>query len=91
MDRVKVSILGREYIINTREDRARTEKVADFLNQYCEHIGQKLTSRSSINIITLAALHIANDYLKMKEEYGKLTKRIESKALELDQVLVDEG
>ncbi len=90
MDQVKVSILGREYIINTREDRDRTEKVAHFLNQYCEQVGQRLSSKSSINIITLAALHIANDYLKMKEEYRRLVRKIESKATELDKVLVDE-
>ncbi|HDM78609.1 MAG TPA: cell division protein ZapA [Deltaproteobacteria bacterium] len=90
MDQVKVSILGREYIITTKEDRARTEQVADFLNQYCKQVGQKLSSKSSINIITLAALHIANDYLKIKEEYNKLVKKIENKAVELDQVLTND-
>ncbi len=90
MDQVRVSILGREFIINTREDRARTEKVAEFLNSYCEQIGQKLSSKSSINIITLAALHIANDYLKIKEDYRRLVKKIESKAIELDQLLTDD-
>ena len=90
MDQVKVSILGREYIITTKEDRARTEQVAEFLNRYCEQVGQRLSSRSSINIITLAALHIANDYLKIKEEYNKLVKKIENKAIELDQLLTND-
>ncbi len=90
MDQVKVSILGREYIINTKEDRARTERVAQFLNQYCEQVGERLSSKSSINIITLAALHIANDYLKIREEYAKLVEKIEDKAVELDQILTDD-
>jgi len=64
--------------------------VADFLNQYCKQVGQKLSSKSSINIITLAALHIANDYLKIKEEYNKLVRKIENKAVELDQVLTND-
>jgi len=38
----------------------------------------------------LAALHIANDYLKIKEEYNKLVKKIENKAVELDQVLTND-
>ena len=60
------------------------------MNQYCKQVGQKLSSKSSINIITLAALHIANDYLKIKEEYNKLVKKIENKAVELDQVLTND-
>lgn len=90
MDQVKVTILGREFIITTREDRAKTEKVAEFLNRYCEQIGEKLGSKSSLNIITLAALHIANDYLKIKEDYKRLVEKIEGKAVELDRILIND-
>ncbi len=87
MQQVRVAILGREYVINTKEDRLQTEKVADFVNQYCEEISRNLNSPSSINTITLAALHIANDYFRVKEEYSKLVEKIERKAAELDRVL----
>jgi len=80
-------ILGREYVINTRENRRHTEEVADFVNRYCEEIGEHLQSRSKVNIITMAALHIADDFLRMKKEYKKLMSRIDGKSQELERIL----
>lgn len=87
VQQVKVGILGQEYTIHTKADRAYVEKVAQHLASKCQEAQNRLRSSSLATIALLAALNITSDYLQMKEEYEQLVDRIESKQEKLSSLL----
>jgi cell division protein ZapA (FtsZ GTPase activity inhibitor) len=84
---VKVGILGQEYTIHTKADRAYVEKVAQHVASKCQEAQNRLHSSSLSTIALLAALNITSDYLQMKEAYEQLVDRIESKQEKLSSML----
>lgn len=87
VQQVKVGILGQEYTIHTKADRAYVEKVAQHLASKCQEAQNRLRSSSLATIALLAALNITSDYFQMKEEYEQLVDRIESKQEKLSSLL----
>jgi cell division protein ZapA (FtsZ GTPase activity inhibitor) len=87
IQQVKVGILGQEYTIHTKADRAHVERVAKHLTSKCQEAQNKLRSSSLATIALLAALNITSDYLQVKEAHEQLLARIESKQDRLTEVL----
>ena len=87
VQQVKVGILGQEYTIHTKADRAYVEKVAQHLASKCQEAQNRLHSSSLATVALLAALNITGDYLQMKEAYEHLVDRIESKQEKLSSML----
>ena len=87
VQQVKVGILGQEYTIHTKADRAYVEKVAKHLTSKCQEAQSRLHSSSLATVALLAALNITSDYLQMKEAYEQLVDRIESKQEKLSSML----
>jgi cell division protein ZapA (FtsZ GTPase activity inhibitor) len=87
VQQVKVGILGQEYTIHTKADRAYVEKVAQHVASKCQEAQNRLRSSSLATIALLAALNITSDYLQMKEAYEQLVDRIESKQEKLSSML----
>lgn len=75
--RVKVGILGKEYVLHTQGDDAHVEEVTRYLNSQCEEARRATGPSSPATILALAALNIASDYLRMKESHERLLERIE--------------
>jgi len=75
--RVKVGILGQEYVLHTRGDDAHVEEVTRYLNLRCEEARLATGASSPATVLALAALNIASEYLKMKESHERLLERIE--------------
>jgi cell division protein ZapA (FtsZ GTPase activity inhibitor) len=87
VQQVKVGILGQEYTIHTKADRAYVEKVAQHVASKCQEAQNRLRSSSLATIALLAALNITSDYLQVKEAYEQLVDRIESKQEKLSSML----
>jgi cell division protein ZapA (FtsZ GTPase activity inhibitor) len=87
VQQVKVGILGQEYTIHTKADRAYVEKVAQHVASKCQEAQNRLHSSSLSTIALLAALNITSDYLQIKEAYEQLVDRIESKQEKLSSLL----
>ena len=87
VQQVKVGILGQEYTIHTKADRAYVEKVAQHVASKCQEAQNRLRSSSLATIALLAALNITSDYLQIKEAYEQLVDRIESKQEKLSSML----
>jgi len=87
VQQVKVGILGQEYTIHTKADRAYVEKVAQHVASKCQEAQNRLQSSSLATVALLAALNITSDYLQMKEAYEQLVDRIESKQEKLSSML----
>lgn len=87
VQQVKVGILGQEYTIHTKADKAHVERVAQHLASKCQEAQNRLRSSSLATIALLAALNITSDYLQKEEAYEQLVDRIESKQKKLSSVL----
>jgi len=87
IQQVKVGILGQEYTIHTKADKAYVERVAQHLAAKCQEAQNRLRSSSVATIALLAALNITSDYLQKEEAYEQLVDRIESKQKKLSSVL----
>ena len=87
VQQVKVGILGQEYTIHTKADRAYVEKVAQHVASKCQEAQNRLHTSSLATVALLAALNITSDYLQMKEAYEELVDRIESKQEKLSSLL----
>ena len=87
VQQVKVGILGQEYTIHTKADRAYVEKVAQHVASKCQEAQNRLHSSSLSTVALLAALNITSDYLQIKEAYEQLVDRIESKQEKLSSML----
>lgn len=75
--RVKVAILGREYVLHTRADDSHVDEVARYVNSRCEEARRTMGAESPATILALAALNIASEYLEVKEAHELLLDRIE--------------
>lgn len=80
---VKVDIFGNDYILKADTDDRHIQKVADLVDQRMREVSLSTNSKSTINIAILAALNIADEYLKIKDEKDKA----ETKARELTQLI----
>jgi cell division protein ZapA (FtsZ GTPase activity inhibitor) len=85
--RIKVGILGKEYVLDTRADDTHVEEVRRYVNAQCEEAKRSAGSSSPATILALAALNIASDYLKMKESHENLLDRIEREEEKLSSIM----
>lgn len=72
ISRVKVQILNDEYIIKGKEDVQHIEEVAQYADLQMKQIALNDPSLSPKNIAVLAAVNIADDYIKLQHDYDEL-------------------
>jgi len=87
MGQVKIAILGCEYTIETKEDEQRATEVAGFLEKWCAEARKQRPGVPSLTILTLVALHLAHQYLKLKDEHDALLRQIDRRVKSLDEVM----
>lgn len=80
---VKVDIFGHDYILKGEAEDGQILKVAEFVDQKMKDVSVSTNSKSVVNIAILAAINIADEYLKIKDE----KERAEAKARELAQLI----
>lgn len=76
---VRVQILGREYTVKSDEEEERVRKIGEYVNQKIEEVAESTKTVSTLNIVILAALNIANDYFRALESQKNFTQTIEVK------------
>lgn len=78
----QIKILGQELTVLSDSGDEHVEKVVKYLSNKLEEIGKSTNRNNNLNIAILAALNIADEYIKMqgfKEEMrNQLEKRTES-------------
>lgn len=80
---VKVDIFGHDYILKADTEDGHIKRVADLVDQKMKEVSLSTTSSNVSNIAILAALNIAEEYLKIKDERD----RAEAKARDLTQLI----
>jgi len=64
----EISILGNKYTIKSEETQSRVKEIEDYVNKQLQEVLGKSKSLSVQNATILAALNIAGEYFKLKEE-----------------------
>ncbi|MBW1645095.1 MAG: cell division protein ZapA [Deltaproteobacteria bacterium] len=74
---VTVDIKGQQYTIKTDVDEEHVLSVARLVNEQLSKIEQKMLTVSTVNLMVLALMNVASDYLQARNELEALTDRLE--------------
>lgn len=80
---VKVDIFGHDYVLKSDSDDNHIQRVADLVDEKMKEVSATTNSKTVLNIAILAALNIADEYLKVKDE----REQAKAKARELAQLI----
>jgi len=72
-----INILGQELSVLTDSGDEHVENVVRYVNNKIEEAGKKASNINNLNIAILAALNIADEYIKVKGAYNQLESRSE--------------
>ncbi|HNR12514.1 MAG TPA: cell division protein ZapA [Thermodesulfobacteriota bacterium] len=86
MKSVKVTILGRDFILKSEADEQYVAQVADYVKMKLEAVQQN-QAMDVISTVILAALNIADDYFQLRNERESLVSSIETRAVNLSDVI----
>ena len=84
---INVKILGDEYPIKVTSDESYLREVARFVDGKMSEIEAGLAVKSPKKVAILAALNIADEYLKQKEVYEETVRVLEEKLSDLTSAL----
>ena len=81
---VTIELLGQQFSFKTDEDVSDVNEIKDLLINEVNAIEKKQPdeslTKSKVTIMTIAALNIANEYVKMKDNYTGLLKKISERS-----------
>ena len=80
---VKVDIFGHDYVLKAEAEDGHIQRVAELVDQKMKEVSLSTSSQNVSNIAILAALNIAEEYLKIKDERAQA----EVKARELAELI----
>lgn len=84
---INVKILGDEYHIKVTSDESYLREVAAFVDGKMSEIEVGLALKSPKKVAILAALNIADEYLKQKKVYEETIQVLEEKLADLTSAL----
>lgn len=67
INRVKITVLGRDYVIKSNAEPGYIERIANHVNEKIEEIARKFSGLNREQIIVLAAMNMADDYFQLEE------------------------
>ncbi|ACX51690.1 protein of unknown function DUF710 [Ammonifex degensii KC4] len=76
-NRVEVEIAGEPYVLVSEEPVEHVQKVAQLVHEKIREMRRRNPRLPLNRAVVLAALNIANEYLKLKESYDSLVRMIE--------------
>lgn len=77
---IKISILGKEYSIKSDLEKHRLNQIGEHLNQKVEQVLKTTKTVTTLNVLVLTAMDIANDYYKVRNLNEELTGMVEDKS-----------
>ncbi|UCD84791.1 MAG: cell division protein ZapA [Deltaproteobacteria bacterium] len=80
---VQVEILGKEFTVKSENDESYVKEIADYVNRKMEEVLKDTRTVATVNVVLLAALNIADEYFRAKDQNQKLIGDIEEKCQEL--------
>jgi len=91
---IRVNIYGQEYPIRSEADIGYVQRVAGYVDRKMKEIAEKIPARNQAQIAVLAALNIADELFKEREDKEKKLSEVEEKTQSLiewlDAKLIEE-
>lgn len=84
---LKVSIYGTEYPIKGATDTEYIRQVAEYVDSKMRDIDQSTSVKSSLKVAILAAINIADELFREREEKRDLVQRFEKKISHLSALI----
>ncbi len=84
---VEVTICNSQYTIKTDADEAYIQTIAKYLNSRIEEIQKKTKSVSTLNVIILSALNIADDLFRERNRKRTYLEEIEDRSRNLIEMI----
>ena len=78
---LKVNIYGTEYPIRGEVDVEYIRRVAEYVDRKMREVDQSTAAKSSLKVAILAALNIADELFRERDEKAGLLKSFEAKAV----------
>jgi cell division protein ZapA len=90
MTSVNVKIYGEEYSIRSKDDPNYVHRVAGYVDEKMREVAATTNIVSSAKIAILAALNIADEYMRLKEETALETETVNRVLSELIKLIEGE-
>jgi cell division protein ZapA len=90
MNSVKVEIYGSEYRIRGDADPDYIQEIAHYVDSKMNEVTKETSLGSSLKVAILAALNIAGELFRERDDRNRLLAQVQERAEELSQTLEDE-
>lgn len=80
---IKVNIYGQEYPIKSDADATYVQQIAEYVDRKMKEVAEKVPARIHSQLAVLAALHIADELFKEREDKEKKLSEVEEKTQSL--------
>lgn len=84
---LKVNIYGTEYPIKGEVDADYIRQVAEYVDRKMREVDQTTAAKSSLKVAILAALNIADELFREREEKAGVTQSLEAKINQLSKLI----
>jgi cell division protein ZapA len=84
---VTVEILGQRYPIRSSLDTSYVTKLAAYVDQKMQAAGERIAGGDSLRVAVLAALNIADEYFRLRQNGALPDSEVLTATLELEQLL----
>lgn len=76
---IEVHIMGQKFLVRSESDEHYVSRVAEFVNEKVTEISRKTQSIPSLNVAILAAMNIADEYLRMRDKKEQIFQSVEKR------------
>lgn len=88
--RIEVEIFGQRYPLRSEAPEEYVREVAQFVDKTMKKVAERTGAISSLQVAVLAALYIADEYIRGEKEREELRKRLKEQVERLDRFVKEE-
>jgi len=87
MKAVEVSIMGQKFMVRSESSEDYIQEVSKFVDNKVTEVMHKTNSVASVNVALLAAMNIADEYMKYRQEKQDRTAKVEKKINDMIELI----
>lgn len=84
---MEVSVMGHKFMVKSESDDDYVVRVAEFVDQKINEVIQNTKSVASLNVAILAAMNIADEYFRFRQDRGEKFSTAEKKIKDLIELI----
>ncbi len=76
---VEVAVMGQKFMVRSDSQEDYVSEIADYVNEKVAEITSKTKSIPSLNVAILAAMNIADEFMKMRRDKSAVSEKLQKK------------